>query len=293
MRINLDDSFFTDPRIAALASFANEEIYTAMGRLTKLWWFCSNQRKYVLSAREVEIWTGHLGSAGDYAEFMTGASLAEKTEDGYRISGVAERITYLDAFERGRSAGGKARAAAARDDKGRLVSSRDAGENQLQLDKSPAGTSNTSCSSSSSPSSSSSVSSSTSDSKTKSYRKSPSAPAAAGKSVPVWSSYSEAYKKRWGVEPLRNAQQNALACKLVDKLGEDIAPKVTEFFCRHRDRLYTNAKHPLTLLVRDAEKIYTEWATGRMSTSGEAQQEDRTMTNLNAAADFIREASND
>ena len=47
------------------------------------------------------------------------------------------------------------------------------------------------------------------------------------------------------------------------------------FYVRHNGALYGRAGHPVELLLRDAEKLRTEWATGRMVTDTEARETDR------------------
>ena len=44
------------------------------------------------------------------------------------------------------------------------------------------------------------------------------------------------------------------------------------------------------MLVQDAEKLRTEWATGRQGTATQAVQADRTQTNFNAFAPLLAEA---
>ena len=48
--------------------------------------------------------------------------------------------------------------------------------------------------------------------------------------------------------------------------------------------------HPVNLLLRDCEKLRTEWATNRQITRSQAQMADRTQTNANAFGALIAEA---
>lgn len=112
---------------------------------------------------------------------------------------------------------------------------------------------------------------------------------APSKSGLTWSAYSTAYHDRYSVDPVTNAKTNALLCQLVDRVGADDAPKVAAFYVGHPSSFYVQRMHPVDLLVRDAEKLRTEWATNRQVTSTEAQQKDRTATTGNAARNVIRE----
>jgi uncharacterized protein YdaU (DUF1376 family) len=98
----------------------------------------------------------------------------------------------------------------------------------------------------------------------------------AGITVPVWFAYADAYRARYGVEPVRNRTVNAQLAQLVSRLGMEAAPPVASFYVAHDFMLYVRAKHPVNLLLRDAEGLHTEWRRGRTVTSAEAQQTDRT-----------------
>jgi len=60
---------------------------------------------------------------------------------------------------------------------------------------------------------------------------------------------------------------SAMLCKLVDKLGAEEAPLVAAFYVTHRSSWYAEKMHPVNLLLADAEKLRTEWATGRQALS--------------------------
>jgi hypothetical protein len=112
----------------------------------------------------------------------------------------------------------------------------------------------------------------------------------AAPSAQTWDSYSKAYKSRYGVEPVRNASVNGQLAQVVGKLGESDAPPVAAFFLSHQNALYVRAMHPVQLLLRDAEKLRTEWVTGRTVTSTQANLADRTQTNANVFGPMIEQA---
>jgi hypothetical protein len=78
--------------------------------------------------------------------------------------------------------------------------------------------------------------------------------------------------------------------QLVARLGADEAPGVAAFFVGHQNGLYVSAMHATDLLLRDAEKLRTEWATGRKVTRTSAMMADRTQTNHDAFAPMLAEA---
>jgi uncharacterized protein YdaU (DUF1376 family) len=80
-------------------------------------------------------------------------------------------------------------------------------------------------------------------------------------STSTWDAYSAAYLARYKAEPVRNASVNGQLAQVVAKLGAEAAPQVAAYYLRHKGNLYTAAMHPVNLLLRDAEKLHTEWKT--------------------------------
>ena len=109
-------------------------------------------------------------------------------------------------------------------------------------------------------------------------------------SAEAWEAYSAAYAQRYGVEPVRNAQVNAQMAQVVGKLGAVEAPAVAAFYVTSQYSFYVRCGHAVGALLKDAEKLRTEWATGRQGTSMQAMLADRTQTNFNAFAPLIAEA---
>lgn len=91
----------------------------------------------------------------------------------------------------------------------------------------------------------------------------------------VWASYSEAYAAKYGAQPVRNARVNGQLSRLVVRLGADEAPGVARAYLANRNGLYVAAKHCVDLLLRDAEKLRTEWATGNVTHQRDARESDR------------------
>jgi uncharacterized protein YdaU (DUF1376 family) len=79
----------------------------------------------------------------------------------------------------------------------------------------------------------------------------------------VWSAYSAEYDKRYGTKPVGNAMMNGMLAQFVARLPAEEAPEVARHFVRSNQPLYVAAGHAVNLLLRDAEKLRMEWATGR------------------------------
>jgi uncharacterized protein YdaU (DUF1376 family) len=97
----------------------------------------------------------------------------------------------------------------------------------------------------------------------------------ASKGGKVWDAYSAAYRQRYGDEPVRNAKTNALCCRMVDLLGADESPSVAAYYLTSNYRWYVQTGHALDSLVKDAQKLRTEWRTGRRVTAAQAHEKDR------------------
>lgn len=99
--------------------------------------------------------------------------------------------------------------------------------------------------------------------------------ASASPSSGVWLSYSKAFEERYGTQPLRNATVNSQLKSFVARVGSVAAPDVAAFYLTHSDAYYIRQKHPVGMLLRDAEKLYAEWKTGSRVTGTSARQQER------------------
>lgn len=108
----------------------------------------------------------------------------------------------------------------------------------------------------------------------------------------VWQAYVDAYHRRYGVPPVRNAKSNAAVVELCRRLSADEAPMVAAFFVASNNKFYVTKGHALGLLLADAEKLRTEWATGRSMTDTEARQADRTAAIGNTFGRLLEERKN-
>lgn len=107
----------------------------------------------------------------------------------------------------------------------------------------------------------------------------PTAKAPSPKTNPVWDSYANAYAHRHGATPPRNKKINGMLSNLLDRIPAKNAPDVAAFYLSSNRGLYVSAKHPVDLLLRDAEALHTEWVTGRQGTETAAHQADKTQAN--------------
>jgi hypothetical protein len=91
----------------------------------------------------------------------------------------------------------------------------------------------------------------------------------------VWEAYSDAYRVRYGTAPVRNEKANSICKSLCTRIPADEAPRVAKYYLGTSAYRYANAGHPLAILLQDAEKLRTEWATGNRITHTWAIESDR------------------
>lgn len=113
---------------------------------------------------------------------------------------------------------------------------------------------------------------------------------AEGRTVDLWHAYAGAYQHRYGIAPIRNAKVNGMLAKFLERVPLEEAPDIAAFYVGHHKGLYVSAKHCVDLLLRDAEGLRTEWATGRTVTDSEARQTDRTAGQLEQVNRLLAEA---
>lgn len=109
-------------------------------------------------------------------------------------------------------------------------------------------------------------------------------------SAETWEAYASAYRRHYNADPVRNAMVNGQLAQIVGRLGAEEAPQVAAWYVGHQNRFYVGAGHSVGMLLKDCEKLRTEWATGRQTTAMQAIQADKTQTNFNAFSTLIAEA---
>lgn len=100
----------------------------------------------------------------------------------------------------------------------------------------------------------------------------------------AWVAYAIAYWKRYGSWPLWNGTVAGQLGNFIRRVGQDAAPRVAVHYVRQvNEQFVVQLMHPVRLLQMDAEKWATQAQTGQVVTRTQAQQADRTQSNLNAA----------
>lgn len=111
-----------------------------------------------------------------------------------------------------------------------------------------------------------------------------------GQITPTWRAYATAYAQRYGVEPKANAALMGKLAQFFDKIGAEEAPVVAGHYVQSNFALYVRSGHAVDLLVRDAEKLRTEWFTGQRITETQARRADQTQERGSIARRLLAEA---
>lgn len=105
----------------------------------------------------------------------------------------------------------------------------------------------------------------------------------------TWDGYCSGYAARYGVEPVRNAKVSGQVVNFVKRVGMVDAPDIARWFPGHSASFYVSRGHTVDSLLRDAEKLRTEWMTGRVITSTKARQSDRSGATMSALQEVLAE----
>ncbi|RUR51505.1 helix-turn-helix domain-containing protein [Vreelandella populi] len=108
------------------------------------------------------------------------------------------------------------------------------------------------------------------------------------KTFKPWANYACAYRHRYKTWPVWNQKAAANMSQLVDRVGEERAPKVAAHYLKLNNQYYASRLHPVGLLLQDCESIATQLATGHQVTQAKARQIDSTQTNMSNADEAKR-----
>ena len=98
-------------------------------------------------------------------------------------------------------------------------------------------------------------------------------------SAETWAAYAEGYRQRYGTDPVRNAMVNGQLAQFVKRVGAVEAPDIARFYVGLSTAWYVTKGHPVGLLLNDAEKLRTEWATGKTINGTAARRQEATAAN--------------
>ena len=88
--------------------------------------------------------------------------------------------------------------------------------------------------------------------------------------------YFNAFRIRYGVEPVSNATFNSQVSSLRKKLGVDDSIGVVEFYLKHNDSFYLKNTHSFGYCLSNAETLRTQMLRGKAITSQDVRNFEKT-----------------
>lgn len=132
----------------------------------------------------------------------------------------------------------------------------------------------------------------TSTSSSAAARQPRSRPADSTKIGSTWEAYARAFCDRYGIPPTANAKVYGQVSKFIDRVGAEEAPAIAAWYVGNNKRVYASGMHCTDLLLRDAEALRAQWATGSLLSEAEARSGDETQGRGNVW-DSVRRRLND
>lgn len=87
----------------------------------------------------------------------------------------------------------------------------------------------------------------------------------------IWQSYNLAYLERYKYEATRNKKVNSQIKQFSERVPLEDAPHIAAFYVGHNAQKYVSSGHSVANLLYDAEKLRTEWLSGKKITSQDAK----------------------
>lgn len=263
-RINIEESWWTDPRRRMLARLVQSEAI-ADGIMVGVWRIAQQYR-----GRDGGCVPHHIWETIEGGPSIIQANLASIQAEGVYVRGSGEYLDWVVKKRAIASEGGKKSAQRPRNSKGQLekTSKQKPSKNQAEskmLQPSGSGSGSSSGSSSDSGSGSGDVCEGGLST----------APSPAEDRSPValtWEAYKNAYEEKYrGSEATKNATVMGQLAHFVKRVPAAEAPAIAAFYLTHKSPKYVNAGHAVGLLLMDAEKLRGEWQRGARITSVDAR----------------------
>ena len=104
----------------------------------------------------------------------------------------------------------------------------------------------------------------------------------------IWESYREAYKRRYQVDPVRNATTNGQCASLGKRLGR-AAIEVVAFYLTHNDGYYLRNQHPIGACLVNCESLHTQMQRGQAVTAQQVRVAEKTINNAETLEELRKE----
>lgn len=96
----------------------------------------------------------------------------------------------------------------------------------------------------------------------------------------IWEEYANAYRLRYGVEPVKNITVNSKVSSLRKRMGVEVGIQIVKFYLSHNDGFYLKSTHSIGLCLRDCESLHTQMLRGKAITNTTVRQFEKTQGTL-------------
>lgn len=100
--------------------------------------------------------------------------------------------------------------------------------------------------------------------------------------------YFNAYRLRYGIDPVQNCTFNSQVSNLRKKLGTEDSIKVVEFYLTHNESFYLKNTHSFGLCLSGADTLRTQMLRGQQITSAHVKQLEKSLEHQTVAVDNSR-----
>jgi hypothetical protein len=97
----------------------------------------------------------------------------------------------------------------------------------------------------------------------------------------AWRAYLEAFRGKYGVDPIRNARVMGQVKQFIDRVGQADAPDILRFYLQQHDRWTVQNGHTVGVALQQAEKLAAGYRGAKMMTEKEARRIDEKQTTAN------------
>jgi hypothetical protein len=103
----------------------------------------------------------------------------------------------------------------------------------------------------------------------------------------IFEAYSEAYAKRYGQEPLRNAKVNSACSQIAKQVGVEIGKAVMHFYLEQNVAWYVQKAHAIEYALKDLQALRTNMLNNQAMSSRQAQLADKQQAQKNALENYL------
>jgi hypothetical protein len=103
----------------------------------------------------------------------------------------------------------------------------------------------------------------------------------------VYEAYRDAFQRRYGQDPIRNAKVNSVCSQVVKQIGVDEGQAVMHFYLQQNVSWYVQKSHAIEYALKDLQALRTNMLNNKAMSAREAQQVDKQQAQKNVLEDYL------